>query len=633
MSNYTKNTNFTAKDNLTSGDPAKVIKGAEFDTEFNAIQTAVNSKADSNNSQLTGTTDAQAVSTTGDVTVGGNLSVTGNATIAGNLTFGNADTDTVSFSADVDSNILPNTDAAYDLGSSSKEWRDLYVDGTAYLDTVNLNGTNITATASELNTLDGITATTSELNKLDGFTGTVDDLNYAKDLRATGVTTAEFDKLDGLTATTSELNTLDGITATTTELNTLDGITATTSELNKLDGVTSNIQTQLDNKADDTTSPTLTLDGDVSGSATLTNLGDATLTVTVADDSHNHTIANVDGLQTALDGKATTAQGALADSAVQPNDNVSLGTVQADGLTVDGNVGIGTASPNESLHVYDASANVLANFESGDANAFISFKDSSTTNTDTVFLGATGNNMVFYVGSAATERARIDSSGNLLVGRTNTWDFSSAITGGAGIDNSGYGYFSRITGSGTPLYLQRPDSPGVLVEFYKGTANVGKIGVSSGGDFYLTSAKSGGRGIYLNNNGLLPSTNIGAPIDSAVDIGQSSHKWKDLYLSGGVITSSDYRLKEDIQPMQSYADTVKQMNLVNFAWKESGEREDGFIAHELQALVPSAVRGDKDAVNEDGEAQYQGVDPLKLIPVLTKALQEAIERIETLENN
>jgi microcystin-dependent protein len=90
----------------------------------------------------------------------------------------------------------------------------------------------VTATATELNTLDGITATTAELNKLDGVTWTL--VNY----NTLTATAAELNKLDGVTATTAELNTLDGITATTAELNTLDGITATTAELNKLDGVT-----------------------------------------------------------------------------------------------------------------------------------------------------------------------------------------------------------------------------------------------------------------------------------------------------------------------------------------------------------------------------------------------------------
>tara|TARA_A100001391_G_scaffold117977_1_gene79987 strand:+ start:2506 stop:4230 length:1725 start_codon:yes stop_codon:yes gene_type:complete len=83
-----------------------------------------------------------------------------------------------------------------------------------------------------------ITATPAELNVLDGFAGATADLTYAKDLRATGVTTTEFDKLDGLTASTSELNILDGVTATTSEINILDGVTASTTEINLLDGIT-----------------------------------------------------------------------------------------------------------------------------------------------------------------------------------------------------------------------------------------------------------------------------------------------------------------------------------------------------------------------------------------------------------
>ena len=97
----------------------------------------------------------------------------------------------------------------------------------------------VTSTSTELNLLDGVTATTTELNKIDGFTGTYADLNYAKDLNATGVTTSEFDILDGLTSTTAELNILDGVTSTTAELNILDGVTSTATELNLLDGVTS----------------------------------------------------------------------------------------------------------------------------------------------------------------------------------------------------------------------------------------------------------------------------------------------------------------------------------------------------------------------------------------------------------
>jgi len=71
---------------------------------------------------------------------------------------------------------------------------------------------NVTAGSWKISGI-AVTSTAAEVNKLTGFTGTVDDLNYAKDLRATGVTTTEFDKLDGLTASTAELNLLDGKTA------------------------------------------------------------------------------------------------------------------------------------------------------------------------------------------------------------------------------------------------------------------------------------------------------------------------------------------------------------------------------------------------------------------------------------
>jgi len=190
------------------------------------------------------------ITTTGNVSVGGNLTVTGTTTFnGGTLTLGDAADDNVVFGADVNSNIIPNTDSAYDLGSSSQEWRDLYIDGTAYLDAINFNGTAISATAAEINILDGVTATASELNIMDGVTVTTAELNILDGVTSTatelnildGVTssTAELNILDGVTSTTAELNLLDGVTATTAELNILDGVTSTAAELNILDGVTS----------------------------------------------------------------------------------------------------------------------------------------------------------------------------------------------------------------------------------------------------------------------------------------------------------------------------------------------------------------------------------------------------------
>ena len=128
-----------------------------------------------------------------------------------------------------DGAIVPVTDNDIDLGTSSLEFKDVYIDGTAYLDAINFNGTAITATAAELNILDGVTSTAAELNILDGVTSTAAELNI----------------LDGVTSTTAELNILDGVTSTTAEVNILDGVTATTAELNIMDGDTSATSTTL----------------------------------------------------------------------------------------------------------------------------------------------------------------------------------------------------------------------------------------------------------------------------------------------------------------------------------------------------------------------------------------------------
>jgi hypothetical protein len=118
------------------------------------------------------------------VTVGGDLTVYGDATISGNLTFGDAATDQITFSADINSNIIPNANITFDLGNSTMSWANVYTRD------IILNGTQITATASELNILDGITANVAELNTLDGITATVAELNL----------------LAGVTANTAELN-------------------------------------------------------------------------------------------------------------------------------------------------------------------------------------------------------------------------------------------------------------------------------------------------------------------------------------------------------------------------------------------------------------------------------------------
>ena len=101
------------------------------------------------------------------------------------------------------------------------------------------------------------------------------------------------------------------------------------------------------------------------------------------------------------------------------------------------------------------------------------------------------------------------------------------------------------------------------------------------------------------------------------------------------VTSSDYRVKENIVPMENAIDRVKQLKPSRFNFiVEPNKTVDGFIAHEAQEIVPEAVTGEKDAMREDDSSKIipQGIDQSKLVPLLCGALQEAISRIEQLES-
>ena len=169
---------------------------------------------------LVADTEIQIAATTVDIN--GNVDVSGTLTVAGAVDFGDAALSNVgavqldSIAGDADSNtsiafsgsdvititaggetqvtfnngsILPTTDDDVDLGSSSFEFKDGYFDGTLHADAINFNGTAISATAAELNIMDGVTSTTAELNILDGATVVVGEIN-ALDLGSTGTGTA-----------------------------------------------------------------------------------------------------------------------------------------------------------------------------------------------------------------------------------------------------------------------------------------------------------------------------------------------------------------------------------------------------------------------------------------------------------
>ena len=98
-------------------------------------------------------------------------------------------------------------------------------------------------------------------------------------------------------------------------------------------------------------------------------------------------------------------------------------------------------------------------------------------------------------------------------------------------------------------------------------------------------------------------------------------------------TTSDYRLKENVVEMTGAVDRVKQLKPSRFNWIAfPNTTVDGFLAHEAQTVVPEAVSGDKDQVDENGQIQPQGLDQSKLVPLLVGAIKELTARIEALES-
>jgi hypothetical protein len=96
-------------------------------------------------------------------------------------------------------------------------------------------------------------------------------------------------------------------------------------------------------------------------------------------------------------------------------------------------------------------------------------------------------------------------------------------------------------------------------------------------------------------------------------------------------TTSDYRLKENIQPMIGALAKVQQLKPCTYNWKSNDSAGEGFIAHELGAVVPQCVTGEKDAVDADGNPVYQGIDTSFLVATLTAAIQEQQAIIESLK--
>ena len=247
----------------------------------------------------TGALSAGSTSITGTLSVSTDTTLTGNLTANGNTTLGNAATDTVTVNADIASSLIPSVDDSYDLGAVGSEWRDAYIDGTAYIDTGSIDTANVaTLNVTGNADVDGDLTVTGNINaSITGTATQADTLTTARTISLAGdvAGAANFDGSANITITTviaddshnhtianvdglqaaldTKIENLAGldVTASYTELNLLDGVTATTAEINYLDGVTSNIQTQLDGKLTDFSLETYTGDVDIDGELVVTS--------------------------------------------------------------------------------------------------------------------------------------------------------------------------------------------------------------------------------------------------------------------------------------------------------------------------------------------------------------------------
>ena len=273
--------------------------------------------------------------------------------------------------------------------------------------------------------------------------------------------------------------------------------------------------------------------------------------------------------------------------------------------------------------------------------------DSNTSGYENVFLGTSAGTANttgirnLYVGNNAGELATTGSN-NTYVGANGT----AGSCGGAMTTGSKNTILGGYTGNQGGLDIRTSDNQIVLSD---GDGNP-RMRVTSTGQFMFPGTASpnphtDGTGvqIYGTSGIMIGSSNTHALIAARHGSnGECIRLQRDNADVGSIDvtttstsynTSSDHRLKENVVELTGATDRLKQLNPSRFNFiADADTTVDGFLAHEVQAVVPEAITGTKDAVDDDGNPVYQGIDQSKLVPLLVATIQELEARITALEN-
>ena len=233
-----------------------------------------------------------------------------------------------------------------------------------------------------------------------------------------------------------------------------------------------------------------------------------------------------------------------------------------------------------------------------------------TTGTNNTFIGVDGGTNGAAGGAVTT------GSKNTIIGGY------SGNQGGLDIRTSS-NYIVLSDGDGNPAIYNRP--AGASAASGKNTTVFGMVDAPASGETVTVNCNNNSAASF--SYGIIVS---GRPSDVTVNAMRFYNANASTIVGSIQInpttttyaTSSDYRLKENIAPMTGALATIAQLKPVTYKWKQDGSDGQGFIAHELQEVMPDAVVGKKDAVDEDGKPVYQGIDTSFLVATLTAAIQE-----------